>query len=80
MIVTFTVDTPMLHDAREQAVRLAQAQGYKRVTVLSILKVGSGGQWDFKGYYAHNLEFCTLTWELRGSGSGPNTILAIFCF
>ena len=48
MIVTFTVDTPMLHDAREQAVRLAQAQGYKRITVLSILKVGSGGQWDVK--------------------------------
>ena len=48
MIVTFTVDTPMLHDAREQAVRLAQAQGYDRITVLSILKVGSGSQWEVK--------------------------------
>jgi hypothetical protein len=48
MIVTFTVDTPMLHDAREQAVRLAQAQGYDRITVLSILKVGSGNQWEVK--------------------------------
>jgi len=38
----------MLHDAREQAVRLAQAQGYERITVLSILKVGSGGQWEVK--------------------------------
>ena len=38
----------MLHDAREQAVRLAQAQGYKRITVLSILKVGSGSQWEVK--------------------------------
>jgi|TARA_Y100000034_G_scaffold5521_1_gene6184 hypothetical protein len=48
MIVTFTVDTPMIHDAREQAVRLAQAQGYARITVLSILRVGSGTQWEVK--------------------------------
>ena len=38
----------MLHAAREQAVRLAQAQGYKRITVLSILKVGSGSQGEVK--------------------------------
>ena len=38
----------MIHDAREQAVRLAQAQGYARITVLSVLRVGSGTQWEVK--------------------------------
>ena len=48
MIVTYTIDTPMIHDAREQAVRLAKAQGYEGVTVLSINKVGTGTQWQVK--------------------------------
>jgi hypothetical protein len=48
MIVTYTIDTPMIHDAREQAVRLAKAQGYSRVSVLSIEKMGTGTQWQVK--------------------------------
>ena len=47
MIVTFTVDTPMIHDAREQAVRLAKAQGFSRVIVLSINKIGPD-KWEIK--------------------------------
>ena len=47
MIVTYTVDTPMIHDAREQAVRLAHAQGYVRVVVLSVMKVGPD-KWEIK--------------------------------
>ena len=47
MIVTYTVDTPMIHDAREQAVRLAKAQGFSRVIVLSINKIGPD-KWEIK--------------------------------
>jgi hypothetical protein len=47
MIVTFTINTPMIHDAREQAVRLAKAQGFERVTVLSVVRAGMDG-WEVK--------------------------------
>ena len=47
MIVTFTITTPMIHDAREQAVRLATAQGFERVIVLSVLRSGADS-WEVK--------------------------------
>jgi hypothetical protein len=47
MIVTYTVNTPMIHDAREQAVRLAKAQGFSRVIVLSVQKIGPD-KWEIK--------------------------------
>ncbi len=48
MIATYTIDTPMLHDAREQAVSMAKAQGYEGVRVLSMNRVGTGTQWQVK--------------------------------
>ena len=54
MIVTYTVDTPMIHDAREQAVRLAKAQGFDRVIVLSINKIGPD-KWEIKMQLFRNM-------------------------
>lgn len=39
MVSTYTISTPAMHDARDQAIKMAQAQGYNRITVLSIDQV-----------------------------------------
>ena len=54
MIVTYTVDTPMIHDAREQAVQLAKAQGFARVIVLSVQKIGPD-KWEIKMQLFRNM-------------------------
>lgn len=36
MVVTYTIQTPAMTDARNQAIRLANAQGFNKVMVLSI--------------------------------------------
>jgi len=40
MLVTYTIHTPMLHDARSQAMSQAAAQGWKRISVTAVKKVG----------------------------------------
>jgi|APSaa5957512535_1039671.scaffolds.fasta_scaffold01411_8 hypothetical protein len=47
MIVTYTIDTPMLEDGRRQAVSLAKAMGYPNVTVLDIFRTNTGA-WEVK--------------------------------
>jgi len=36
VVVTYTVSTPAMNDARNQAISLARAQGYTKFMVLSI--------------------------------------------
>ena len=42
MVTTYEITTPAMHDAREQAIKLAQAQGYRRISVLSVDQVKYG--------------------------------------
>tara|TARA_Y100001951_G_scaffold102848_1_gene110337 strand:+ start:2284 stop:2469 length:186 start_codon:yes stop_codon:yes gene_type:complete len=56
MIVTFTVETPMLHDAREQAIRLAEAQGFSRVVVLSVNQIPGRVNWDLVSIWEVKLQ------------------------
>jgi len=39
MLLTYTIHTQMLHDARSQALRQAASQGWTRVSVTAIKKV-----------------------------------------
>jgi len=39
MLVTYTIHTQMLHDARSQAMRQAAAEGWKRVSVTAVKKI-----------------------------------------
>ena len=41
MIITTTINTAMLTDARDAAVRQARAQGYRSVQVLNIRPAGA---------------------------------------
>jgi hypothetical protein len=38
--ITYTIDTWMLTDARDAAVRQAQAQGYRNINVLQVRQTG----------------------------------------
>lgn len=42
MVTTYEITTPAMHDAREQAIKLAQAQGYRRISVLSVDQIRYG--------------------------------------
>jgi hypothetical protein len=42
MVVTYTITTPALNDARNQAINLAKAQGYTAFMVLSIAQTEYG--------------------------------------
>ena len=40
MTITYTINTMMLVDARDAALRQAHAQGYRHITVLQVRQVG----------------------------------------
>ena len=40
MVLNYTIHTPMMHDARSQAVARARAEGWTRITVTAVDKVG----------------------------------------
>lgn len=40
MVLNYTIHTPMMHDARTQAVNRARAEGWSRITVTAVDKVG----------------------------------------
>ena len=40
MVLNYTIHTPMMHDARTQAVNRAKAEGWTRITVTAVDKVG----------------------------------------
>ena len=40
MVLQYTIHTPMMHDARTQAVNRARAEGWSRITVTAVDKVG----------------------------------------
>ena len=42
MVSTYTINTPAMHDARDQAIKMAQAQGYRRISLLSIDQTSYG--------------------------------------
>lgn len=42
VIIRYTISTPMLSDARDQAIRRAHAEGYSRVSVTSVKRVAYG--------------------------------------
>jgi len=39
MVVTYTISTPMMHDARSIAMRRATAEGWGRVSVTNVKQV-----------------------------------------
>ena len=39
MLLTYTIHTPMMQDARSQALRRATSEGWKRVSITAIKKV-----------------------------------------
>jgi len=41
MVVTYTISTPMMHDARSIAMRRATAEGWGRVSVTNVKQVGA---------------------------------------
>jgi hypothetical protein len=40
MVLNYTINTPMMHDARTQAVNRAKAEGWSRITVTAVDLVG----------------------------------------
>lgn len=40
MVISYVIHTPMIHDARTQAMNRARAEGWKRVSVTAVDKVG----------------------------------------
>jgi len=36
MVITYTITTPMMHDARTQAMNRAKAEGWRRVTITAL--------------------------------------------
>lgn len=40
MVLNYTIHTPMMSDARTQAVNRAHAEGWSRVTIMAVDKVG----------------------------------------
>jgi len=42
VVVTYTIHTPAMNDARNQAIALAKAQGYTKFMVLSIDQTSYG--------------------------------------
>ena len=42
MVLTFTINTPQMLDAQQQAVRLAKLQGFSRAAILSVTQLEYG--------------------------------------
>ena len=42
MIVTYTISTPMMHDATQIAIRRAKAEGWRSASVIAVNLVGQG--------------------------------------